>query len=467
MATVPTSSISFSQISSVMGLSGTVSLSQLAPLGGLSKINTNVGGFAGGQKAMVSGLQYRVFGFYGSAGYYFADDPNWFNTRTENYSGTSSNFSSIYDGTAGVVPNNGSWESYSVEWTGYFYATVTGTHIFYIQSDDAGYMWMGATALTGFTTANCLINNGGGHPVQQAQGSISLTAGTYYPIRIQFGEGGGGDNCYISFEAPTISRIYNLTGYVYHPLGTKSAFPGYSARLIKGAGGTTTDQLYYINVNGVSTPTYCLMDNKWNGGGWMMMMKATRSTTFNFGSTYWTDTNTTLNTGSTDRSDADAKFNVMNFGLVKDVLAVWPDVGYEGGSIPSTGAWTWLVNNYYGGGSKVSVIDGFSSANTRDSPDSPDPLNYSGYSTAIWSSQNPSRRHVFGGGYHLNVYGAPNLHVRWGFMFNENAFNDYTSIDVLGGIGIDSRAYSAGDVLNCCQTYTGLNRSMRVELYGR
>jgi hypothetical protein len=399
---------------------------------------------------------------------YFSDNTAWFDTRTENYNGLSSNFSSINDGTAGVIPNDNSWEYYSVEWTGYFYATVTGTHTFYTQSDDASYLWIGSAALSGFTPGNCLVNNQYGHSLQQAQGSISLTAGTYYPIRIQFGESSSGDNCYISFEAPGISRIYNLTGYVFHPLGTKSTFPGYSARLIKSASGTTIDDIYYINTNGTSTPTYCLMDNKWDGGGWMMMMKATRGTTFGYSSTYWTDTGTTLNTGSTDQTDANAKFNTMNYVPVKDVLAIWPDVGYSGGSIASTGTWTWLVNNYYGGGSKTTIVNGFSSANTRDSPDTPDPLNYSGFSYSIWSTQNPSRRHIFGGGNHLVYAGStPNLHVRWGFLFNENDLNDYRSIDVHGGIGMEGGSYSAGDRIDCCQASTGLNRTMRFELYGR
>ncbi|BCU94690.1 MAG: hypothetical protein CM15mV6_0450 [uncultured marine virus] len=33
------------------------------------------------------------------------------------------------------------------------------------------------------------------------------------------------------------------------------------------------------------------MDNRWLGGGWMMGMKATRGTTFNWDSSYWTSNN--------------------------------------------------------------------------------------------------------------------------------------------------------------------------------
>ena len=49
---------------------------------------------------------------------------------------------------------------------------------------------------------------------------------------------------------------------------------------------------------------------------------------------------------------------------------------------------------------------------------------------------------------------------------------DFSSSDVGGGIGMripygSNMNYSGGDAITCCQTTTGLNRSMRVELYGR
>jgi hypothetical protein len=48
-------------------------------------------------------------------------------------------------------------------------------------------LWIGNTALTGYTTGNALINNGGAHSSQTVNGDTPMTAGTYYPIRIQFG----------------------------------------------------------------------------------------------------------------------------------------------------------------------------------------------------------------------------------------------------------------------------------------
>jgi hypothetical protein len=218
-------------------------------------------------------------------------------------------------------------------------------------------------------------------------------------------------------------------------------------------------------------------------GGWyingvttIITMTGTGSSngdTFHYDSSYWTDANTTLNPNDTNRNNGDAKFNTMNYMMVKDVMALWPDSGYTGGSIAQADVWSWLTNNYYGGGVRATILTGFSTANSRDSPIGPDPSSFTGFSTAIWSSQSPSRRHVFGGGGHVTSLGSgtPNGRVRWGFLFNENAVNDYTSMDAIGGIGFVQTwgsvyYYSAGDWYGCCGS-VGLNRRMRVELYGR
>ena len=471
---LPNGPIAFSDLRRVIGPNdaNSVSLSQYRPsfapaygngIPGVTDVNISMSQFAGKSKLLKSGFTYRVF-----TGTYFADNPAFFTTATENYIGATTDTSSINAATGGVVPNDSSWVSYSVEWFGYFYATVSGTYTFYTVSDDASYMWIGSTALSGYTTANALINNGGIHGAQEVSGTIALTAGTFYPIRCQFGENLHGDNYTFSFAAPGIARTYNMTGYVFHSLGTTSTFPAESARITKAISPTTnTDGIYYIIVNGVSTATYCLMNSSWNGGGWMMLMKATRGTTFQFSSGYWTGVNT-LNTGSTDRTDADAKFDVMNYAMIKDVLAVWPDVGYTGGSIASPpDSWTWLENNYYLSGTRTTALTGFSVS--RDSPSYPDPNTFPGFSYNIWSTQNPSRRHIIGGGTHI---GTVNSNFRWGFIFNENAPGDFSSSDVGGGIGMNipygsGMNYSAGDAITCCQTTAGLNRSMRVEVYGR
>jgi hypothetical protein len=457
--------------------------------GGAGSSSGGTGGSAGGVTAgsssgatqtSTSSQGATAFAAYiKNEGGYFADDPTWFDSRTENYpAGLATDFSSINTGTGGIVPTGDSWELYSVEWFGYFYAPTTGSYTFYTESDDASYLWIGSTALSGYTTANALVNNGSLHGLLERSGSISLTADTYYPIRVQFGENYSGDNCYLSFAGPSISRTYNWSGYAFYGIGNYTSFPSPSARLLKAVYSTNVDKPYFINVNGTATTTYCLMDSKWDGGGWMMMMKATRGTTFQYTSSYWTDSGTTLNPTDTTRTDADAKFAVMNSAPIKDVIALWPDVGSTGGSISQTEAWSWLINDYFYGGTRIPVITGLSSANSRDATthflNTSEPSNFAGYSTSIWSAQVPTRRTILGGSTHLtNEFGAPNGRVRFGFVFNENQPNNWTSMDVIGGIGLNLdwgsfvANYSSGDAIFCCQSVTGLNRTMRVEMYGR
>lgn len=562
--------------------------------GGAGSAAGGTGGSAGAAGAGGTQTSAASIGHLTNDGGYFADDPTWFDSRTENYPpGLVTNFTNINTATGGIVPADSSWLTYSVEWFGYFYATVTGTYTFYTNTDDASYLWVGASALSGYTTGNCLVNSSGIHGVQERSGTISLTAGTYYPIRFQFGQNTGGDGCALSFSAPGITRTYDLTGYVYYGMGTYLSFPINHARLLRATNSTTVDRSYYVNVAGTATPTYCLMDSKWDGGGWMMMMKsnacafnqtavtsitentsttqtsrymgsiplpdgfvngssisvtmtgtrgpsygyieggsyiqdttdtirfiqlvygdAGRSGTavisgtattplkasmfplkaykysaypgwyvysmtlnvtitysntsagsvFPYSSTYWTDNTTTLNTGSTDRTAADAKFAVMNQTPVKDVLALWPDAGTTGGSISQTDSWSWMVNNYYYGGARVTPIIGFSSSNSRDATthflNTSDQTSFAGYSASIWSQEPGAKRHVFGGGSHL----SSNVNVRWGFLWNNES--DFASIDVTGGIGMSQTAYSAGDYYGGGGTQA-LNRSMRVEMYGR
>ena len=83
----------------------------------------------------------------------------------------------------------------SYQWLGYWLATsdtiFSGSGYFGLTSDDASYLWIGNTALTGYTTGNPVINNGGAHSSQTVQGNTPMTEGVYYPIRIQYGNNTG------------------------------------------------------------------------------------------------------------------------------------------------------------------------------------------------------------------------------------------------------------------------------------
>lgn len=262
--------------------------------------------------------------------------------------------------------------------------------------------------------------------------------------------GGGG-------ASSTSTFTITSTGYP----GVSAAYPATNAAQILSVYPTAPDGIYWITCSGVAKQTYCLMNSIYNGGGWMLLMKATRGTTFNFNSTYFTNNTTILNQTDLTLNDGDAKYDAFNSVTIQDVMALWPDVGYTGGSISGTPYWTWLVNNWYSSGTRITAYDGMSTINSRDSPSYPDPDTFPGNSTNIWSRQAGARRHVIGGGSHISA----NQPVRWGLLYNNE--NDFFTIDVTGGIGMNLNNYSAGDTIGCCQSSTGLNRTMRVLFFGR
>jgi hypothetical protein len=153
---------------------------------------------------------------------YAEDNVNFFATATPTTFGanpaTSVQTTEIFEPNSDDV--NGVDELFSVQWLGYFKPTTTETHTFYLNSDDGSYMWIGATAVTGFTAGNALINNSGAHAPVEVSGSIALTAGQSYPVRIQYGEGGGGDELQFNYETPTIAKTTDVTGKVFYNTAT-------------------------------------------------------------------------------------------------------------------------------------------------------------------------------------------------------------------------------------------------------
>jgi hypothetical protein len=137
---------------------------------------------------------------------YYADSVSFFASATlhgdTNLTTQISNFTSSAD-------------SYSWMWLGYFLAPTTGTYTFYTTSDDASHLWIGDNALTGYTTGNATVNNGGLHGSREISGTTTLTAGFYYPMRVMFGESGGGDIMTVAFAGPSITKTTNGSGYYY------------------------------------------------------------------------------------------------------------------------------------------------------------------------------------------------------------------------------------------------------------
>lgn len=272
-------------------------------------------------------------------------------------------------------------------------------------------------------------------------------------------------------------------------LGTTQATAAKSALAIKLNNPSATDGVYWIDLPTAGpTQIYCLMDSAWNGGGWMMMMKATTGTTFGYAANYWS-TNNTLNPSDNTRNNADAKFNTYNYYPAKDFLAVFPDITTgSGGSITGRGAWTWLQNNFYEGGQRIVPLTFFGNETVNFTGTISgkgyfiqDSKTFSGYDAAIWSNQVDIRFYGFNYTPYQGAYPSnAELKVRWGFGYNENGEGIFPGVtsgapgsnDLTGGIGLGNSTVgglanlSAGDKYGCCGV-TGLNRSMRMEMYCR
>ena len=145
---------------------------------------------------------------------YFADSVSFFATATPTTYGSNPSTSVQTTAISEAATDDGS--NFSIQWLGYFKPTTTETYTFFTNSDDASYMWIGANALSGFTTANATVNNGGAHGNVEKSGTAALTAGVYYPVRMQFGEAGGGDVFGFNYSTPTITKTTNVTGLVFY-----------------------------------------------------------------------------------------------------------------------------------------------------------------------------------------------------------------------------------------------------------
>ncbi len=280
-------------------------------------------------------------------------------------------------------------------------------------------------------------------------------------------------------------RPRNLVSGGNYP-GSNSSNPATSAEEIRKYYPAAPDGVYWINLPGLGArQVYCIMNASWAGGGWMMAMKATRGSTFGYGSSYWTSVNTLNDNASYwNLNDQDAKFEVFNRFPAKDMLARWPDLG-NGGSL-DIGNWTWYCPNFYNGqtrgstysgqvngggapgagqgpqrGLRIELVNFFARVNRVFMQDA-DTFS-GGPAYGNFSSQNDIRFYGFNW--------TDNYSSRWGFGYNENGGGVYPygaegSDDINVGIGLNN-GYSAGDAIYCCQNRSGINRTARIEIYVR
>lgn len=121
--------------------------------------------------------------------------------------------------------------TYCVEILGYFRPKTTGNHRFALFSDDFSYLWIGHEgdqelpvsrfSGVGGRMVTPSIHNGGAHPMRKRySGMLYMVKDRYYPLRIQFGERGGGDNLVFTFIEPgSRGEKTDGRGYFFHAEG--------------------------------------------------------------------------------------------------------------------------------------------------------------------------------------------------------------------------------------------------------
>ena len=85
-------------------------------------------------------------------------------------------------------------DTFSVRWTGQVEPPVSGTYTFYTQSDDGVRLWVNGQQI---------INNWTDHGSTENSGTIAMTAGLRYDIRMEFYEGGGNALARLSWSSGT------------------------------------------------------------------------------------------------------------------------------------------------------------------------------------------------------------------------------------------------------------------------
>ena len=234
------------------------------------------------------------------------------------------------------------------------------------------------------------------------------------------------------------------------PDGSSQDKAATNAAAILAVNPTASDGAYWINLPSVGPKQiYCAMSsNHLGGGGWMLAWKCTRGSTFGYNSNYWTSDNVYNETSGLNLNDGDHKNHAFNHYVASTIAAVFPDLNNGGQSSVPYSAWTWKQSGV--GQTALSRLQSNQTLSTN-------PRGESSQSGSGFSNQNGYQWYGF------NYTGNNSNRVRWGFGWNNEG--DQNSNDVTGGIAPVRSGNSAGDHIYCCQGTTGVNRSIRAEIW--
>jgi GLEYA domain len=137
-------------------------------------------------------------------------NPTWFDTATAG----GSVVDVAFDLTLSAAQTN-----LAYQWIGYFKPDYTGTWTFTtngVTIDDTITVWIGSSALSGYTTGNAVLNLSD----IAGSGTVSLTSGTYYPIRVQYANNAGPGTSTLWYSHPGQSVSRTWTGKLFYNSAT-------------------------------------------------------------------------------------------------------------------------------------------------------------------------------------------------------------------------------------------------------
>lgn len=88
-------------------------------------------------------------------------------------------------------------DTFSVRWTGLFYAPATGTYTFVTTSDDGVRLWV---------NGSLVVDNWTIHGLTENSGSISLNGDRFYDLRLEYFENGGDSVITLAWSGPGVAR---------------------------------------------------------------------------------------------------------------------------------------------------------------------------------------------------------------------------------------------------------------------
>jgi RHS repeat-associated protein len=120
---------------------------------------------------------------------YFDDNLGFFSQQSPLLTRIDTNVNFLNNSTSwnlNTIPQLADLETFSSQWNGYINIPVTGNYTFYINSDDASYLFLDSATLAP-TLTNVTINNGGLHVEKEVSKTVNLTAGLHN-ILLLYGE---------------------------------------------------------------------------------------------------------------------------------------------------------------------------------------------------------------------------------------------------------------------------------------